>query len=511
MELRQLKYFLAVADQRSFVSAADVLYISRQAISKSVAQLEAELDVELFMRDSNGAFLTPAGIAFYDRVRACVMELEQIKADMQHFSTQYHQKVRIAFSVGTASAYEERLHNFRGEQDNIELQYTEHPEDRCVQMLLDHQAELAVCSQDTRESVLTSKCISSSPMGLLLSRTDPLCKKGAISEAKLRTMTLACVAGSPAEVYCKKHNLQPTYTGYDYLRLVRLATQGRCALFLPVDQAQEFRDTMSWVPLDSLETWDVYLIYPKLMENNVIHRTLLDEIQLSVFSMEPQSAKETGLTQLALLAQAVEKGKSALAREQMKRLLQAGYAPRTLIDQGIMAGLQAVGEKFAHEESFIPDMLVAARAAKLCTEVLQARTGENFYSSRKKVLIGTVRTDLHDIGKNMVATAIRSVGVEVIDLGVDVAIERFVQTVEADEDIVFVAVSALLTTTMPAMQATVKALNASPARDRFKILVGGAPITQEFADLIGADIFTDNAFAAAEAVKKQLIAGGEWS
>ena len=100
MELRQLKYFLAVADARSFVSAADTLFISRQAISKSVAQLEQELNVELFMRDSGGAFLTPAGMMFYERVRSLVMELDSVRSQMQSYGKRYQQRLNIAFSIG---------------------------------------------------------------------------------------------------------------------------------------------------------------------------------------------------------------------------------------------------------------------------------------------------------------------------------------------------------------------------------------------------------------------------
>ena len=101
MEIRQLKYFLAVAEQKSFVNAANQLFVSRQAISKAIGQLETELNVELFMRNTNGAFLTPAGIMFYDRIRSSVTDFEQIRSDMQEYGARYRQMVRMAFSVGT--------------------------------------------------------------------------------------------------------------------------------------------------------------------------------------------------------------------------------------------------------------------------------------------------------------------------------------------------------------------------------------------------------------------------
>ena len=128
MELRQLKYFLAVADARSFVAAAEKQFVSRQAISKSVAQLEEELNVELFMRDSGGAFLTPAGMMFYERVRTLVMELDSVRSQMQSYGTRYQQRIRIAFSVGTVQLLEEALIAYRENQHNAEISYDEYSE-----------------------------------------------------------------------------------------------------------------------------------------------------------------------------------------------------------------------------------------------------------------------------------------------------------------------------------------------------------------------------------------------
>ena len=146
MELRQLKYFLTVADTRSFVSAAGVLFVSRQAVSKAIGQLEAELGVELFVRDSSGAFLTPAGLMFYDRVRSSVMELEQVRMEMQRFGPRYLQRVRVVLGMGILQMYEKALQGFRIEQENLALEYAEYPDSECFTALREHKADLAVCA-----------------------------------------------------------------------------------------------------------------------------------------------------------------------------------------------------------------------------------------------------------------------------------------------------------------------------------------------------------------------------
>ena len=150
-------------------------------------------------------------------------------------------------------------------------------------------------------------------------------------------------------------------------------------------------------------------------------------------------------------------------------------------------------------------MLVAARAMQKGVEVLKPHLADDDAASVGKAVIGTVSGDLHDIGKNLVSMMIESAGFEVNDLGVDVPVEKFVEAAEADEKISIVACSALLTTTMPAMKDTVAALNASKARGRFKVLVGGAPITEEFCKEIGADAYTPDAGSAAKKAK-ELVA-----
>jgi methylmalonyl-CoA mutase cobalamin-binding domain/chain len=167
----------------------------------------------------------------------------------------------------------------------------------------------------------------------------------------------------------------------------------------------------------------------------------------------------------------------------------------------MIEAMNVVGEKFQKNEIFVPEMLIAARAMKAGVEVLKPSLGGDAATKLGKVIIGTVAGDLHDIGKNLVAMMIESAGFEVMDLGVDVPLEKFVQAVENDAEINIVAVSALLTTTMPAMKETVAALNALGNRSGFKVIVGGAPITQEFADEIGADGYATDAGSAAQTAR----------
>ena len=164
--------------------------------------------------------------------------------------------------------------------------------------------------------------------------------------------------------------------------------------------------------------------------------------------------------------------------------------------------MSVVGDKFTKNEIFVPEMLVAARAMQKGVEVLKPLLmGENAVSAGKMIM-GTVAGDLHDIGKNLVIMMLESAGFEVIDLGVDVPAEKFIEALDQNPDVKIVGASALLTTTMPALKDTVKALNEYPNRDKFKVMVGGAPITQEFADEIGADAYTEDAAEAAQVAKK---------
>jgi len=207
------------------------------------------------------------------------------------------------------------------------------------------------------------------------------------------------------------------------------------------------------------------------------------------------------MSKIQEVAAAVEKGKSKVVAGLVNEALAEGSSAVEVLNAMIDA-MSVVGEKFQRNEIFVPEMLVAARAMKKGVEPIKPLLADAGAPKAGKVVIGTVAGDLHDIGKNLVAMMIESAGFEVVDLGVDVPAEKFVEAVENDAEVNIVAVSALLTTTMPSMKAVVEALNASSARGRFKVMVGGAPITQEFCDEIGADYYTTDAASAAQKAKE---------
>ena len=204
------------------------------------------------------------------------------------------------------------------------------------------------------------------------------------------------------------------------------------------------------------------------------------------------------MSNLEDLRSAVERGKKKLALPALQACLDEGVDPQVILDEGLIAAMDVVGDKFSKNEVFVPEMLVAARTMAACTDVLKpilAGTGGG--TSLGKAVIGTVAGDMHDIGKNLVRMLIEGKGVEVADLGVDVAPEKFVEYVGAHPECKVVCLSALLTTTMPAIDATIKALSEAGLRDQVKIMIGGAPVTQEFADEVGADAYTPDAGSAA--------------
>ena len=197
----------------------------------------------------------------------------------------------------------------------------------------------------------------------------------------------------------------------------------------------------------------------------------------------------------------VARGKAKLVPAAVQEALDAGCEAGAILDT-MIAAMDVVGEKFKNGEIFVPEMLIAAKAMKKGVEILKPLMATGAAGALGKVVIGTVAGDLHDIGKNLVAMMIESAGFEVIDLGVDVPVEKFVAAAE-EEGVAIVACSALLTTTMPALEATVAALKA--AGKGYKIMVGGAPINQEFADKVGADAYTPDAASAAKKAK-ELVA-----
>ncbi len=207
------------------------------------------------------------------------------------------------------------------------------------------------------------------------------------------------------------------------------------------------------------------------------------------------------MSKIEELSKAVENGKSKLVAGLVQECLDEGDAPLDILNKGMIDAMSVVGEKFKKNEIFVPEMLVAARAMKKGVEVLKPHLGGENSGKIGKMVMGTVAGDLHDIGKNLVVMMIESTGYEVVDLGIDVPAEKFVEAA-SDPEVTVVGVSALLTTTMPSMKEIVAALNKMPRRKDFKIMVGGAPITQEFCDEIGADIYTTDAASAGQAAKK---------
>jgi 5-methyltetrahydrofolate--homocysteine methyltransferase len=194
---------------------------------------------------------------------------------------------------------------------------------------------------------------------------------------------------------------------------------------------------------------------------------------------------------------------AAKVLELVKSGLSQGVPAKDLLNQGLIAGMDMVGERMENEEMFIPEVLMAAKAMGAAVDVLKPLLAESDVSSKGKVIIGTVKGDLHDIGKNLVAMMLESAGLEVYNLGVDVAPDKFVNEIKA-KNANILALSALLTTTMPMMKETVAAVANAGIREKVKILVGGAPVTQSFAMEIGADGYAPDAGSATRLAKSLL-------
>ncbi len=208
------------------------------------------------------------------------------------------------------------------------------------------------------------------------------------------------------------------------------------------------------------------------------------------------------MTDLKALADAVINGDQNTALEITKAALEEGTAAKDVLDNGLIAGMDIVGARFKKNEIYIPEVLIAARAMKMAMEVLEPELAKAGVEPVGKLLVGTVQGDLHDIGKNLVAMMLKGAGFEVIDLGVDVGPEKFIEQVKAANAQV-IGLSALLTTTMPGMEKTIKALK--DAGIPVKVMIGGAPVTQDYADRIGADGYAPDAASAVD-LAKSLVA-----
>ena len=205
------------------------------------------------------------------------------------------------------------------------------------------------------------------------------------------------------------------------------------------------------------------------------------------------------------ISAAVEKGKAKLIKELVPKAIEEGLSAQTILNDGLLHGMNIVGDRFTRNEAFVPEVLVAARAMNKGTELIKPLLAAEGNAPLGKACLGTVQGDLHDIGKNIVKLMVESKNIEVIDLGVDVPPEKFVETV-INEKCDLVLCSALLTTTMPMMGKTVEALKEAGVRDQVKVFLGGAPITQAFCDEVGADYYTEDAASCANKAAEVLKA-----
>jgi 5-methyltetrahydrofolate--homocysteine methyltransferase len=211
------------------------------------------------------------------------------------------------------------------------------------------------------------------------------------------------------------------------------------------------------------------------------------------------------MTQIEDLYEAVLTGNKNAAESVTRRALAASVDPQALVDDAMIPAMDEVGRRFEEDEYFVPELLLSARAMKAALELVSPYLSESGASHKGCIVIGTVQGDLHDIGKNLVSSLLQGAGFDVVDLGTDVAPEEFVAAVE-EKGARLVGISALLTATMPSMKSTIQALVAAGIRDHVKVLVGGAPLSADYAEEIEADAYADNATAAVRAAQK-LVGG----
>lgn len=209
------------------------------------------------------------------------------------------------------------------------------------------------------------------------------------------------------------------------------------------------------------------------------------------------------MADLMVLASLVEKGKHIEAAILTKELLEKEIDPNKILIEGLQKGLLTLGERFKRNECFIPEVLLAARAMHTGMDVLRPALAVEGVKPLAKVVLGTIKNDLHDIGKNMVGMMLEGAGFRVVDIGINVPAEKFVEAVEKEEAAIL-AMSALLSTTMPYLKTTIEALENKGIREKVKVLVGGAPVTGEYAKAIGADGYASDAANAIDEAKKLL-------
>jgi len=197
------------------------------------------------------------------------------------------------------------------------------------------------------------------------------------------------------------------------------------------------------------------------------------------------------------ISEQLQKGKAKIVKELVQKAIDEGIPVQKILDEGLLSGMGIIGDKFKNNEVFVPEVLVAARAMNTGAQLLQPLLAEAGVKAKGKVCIGTVKGDLHDIGKNLVKMMMEGKGLEVVDLGTDVSPDDYVKAA-IDNDCQIICCSALLTTTMGVMKEVVEAADKAGIRDKVKIMVGGAPVTDAFCKQIGADAYTPDAASAAD-------------
>lgn len=200
----------------------------------------------------------------------------------------------------------------------------------------------------------------------------------------------------------------------------------------------------------------------------------------------------------------LQQGRAPKVQALVAQAIEEGYEPKKILEEGLLAGMNIIGVKFKNNEVFVPEVLISARAMNKGIEVLKPYLVKAGVEDKGTAIIGTVKGDLHDIGKNLVKMMLEGKGLKVIDLGVDVPAEKFVEAAK-ENNASLICCSALLTTTMNEIKTVVDAVNASDIRPQVKIMIGGAPVTQSFCDSIGADCYTADATSASEAALAYCI------
>jgi 5-methyltetrahydrofolate--homocysteine methyltransferase len=211
------------------------------------------------------------------------------------------------------------------------------------------------------------------------------------------------------------------------------------------------------------------------------------------------------MADLNAIADNLIKGQAPKVEELVQAALDDKTPVREILHEGLIKGMSVVGEKFKNNEFYVPEVLIAARAMKAGMALIRPRLIEEKVEPLGKASIGTVRGDLHDIGKNLVSMMLEGAGFEVIDLGIDVSPEKFLESV-TEQGAQVICMSALLTTTMPSMKTTVDAVKEAGLTDKVKTMIGGAPVTQAYADQIGADGYAPDAASAADTAKELIAA-----